>query len=311
MSILTVTMNPSVDIAYQLPTFKLDDVNRVSNVNKSAGGKGLNVTRVLKEIDEDLTATGLVGGDLGNYIKSQLDQGAIHHDFYQIKGNTRNCIAILHEGMQTEILESGPTISDVEGEAFKNHFESLLKDAEVVSISGSTPSGLATDYYVELIMIANAKEVPVVLDTSGESLRQVLLSGHKPKVIKPNVDELSQLLGRELDKDLNLLKEALQDSLFNGVEWVIVSLGSEGAFAKHNDLYYKVDIPTIDIVNPVGSGDSTVAGIVSGITRNYDDVALLKHANVLGMLNAQEEITGHVNLNHYEALFNKIQVRGE
>lgn len=303
-------MNPSVDIAYQLPTFKLDDVNRVSNVNKSAGGKGLNVTRVLKEIDEDLTATGLVGGDLGNYIKSQLDQGAIHHDFYQIKGNTRNCIAILHEGMQTEILESGPTISDVEGEAFKNHFESLLKDAEVVSISGSTPSGLATDYYVELIMIANAKEVPVVLDTSGESLRQVLLSGHKPKVIKPNVDELSQLLGRELDKDLNLLKEALQDSLFNGVEWVIVSLGSEGAFAKHHDLYYKVDIPTIDIVNPVGSGDSTVAGIVSGITRNYDDVALLKHANVLGMLNAQEEITGHVNLNHYEALFNKIQVRG-
>ena len=310
MSILTVTMNPSVDIAYQLPTFKLDDVNRVSNVNKSAGGKGLNVTRVLKEIDEDLTATGLVGGDLGNYIKSQLDQGAIHHDFYQIKGNTRNCIAILHEGLQTEILESGPTISDLEGEAFKNHFESLLKDAEVVSISGSTPSGLATDYYVELIMIANAKEVPVVLDTSGESLRQVLLSGHKPKVIKPNVDELSQLLGRELDKDLNLLKEALQDSLFNGVEWVIVSLGSEGAFAKHHDLYYKVDIPTIDIVNPVGSGDSTVAGIVSGITRNYDDVALLKHANVLGMLNAQEEITGHVNLNNYEALFNKIQVRG-
>lgn len=310
MSILTVTMNPSVDIAYQLPTFKLDDVNRVSNVNKSAGGKGLNVTRVLKEIDEDLTATGLVGGDLGNYIKSQLDQGAIHHDFYQIKGNTRNCIAILHEGLQTEILESGPTISDVEGEAFKNHFESLLKDAEVVSISGSTPSGLATDYYVELIMIANAKEVPVVLDTSGESLRQVLLSGHKPKVIKPNVDELSQLLGRELDKDLNLLKEALQDSLFNGVEWVIVSLGSEGAFAKHHDLYYKVDIPTIDIVNPVGSDDSTVAGIVSGITRNYDDVALLKHANVLGMLNAQEEITGHVNLNNYEALFNKIQVRG-
>ena len=75
-------------------------------------------------------------------------------------------------------------------------------------------------------------------------------------------------------------------------------------------MYYKVDIPTIDIVNPVGSGDSTVAGIVSGITRNYDDVALLKHANVLGMLNAQEEITGHVNLNHYEALFNKIQVRG-
>lgn len=303
-------MNPSVDIAYQLPTFKLDDVNRVSNVNKSAGGKGLNVTRVLKEIDEDLTATGLIGGDLGNYIKSQLDQGAIHHDFYQIKGNTRNCIAILHEGLQTEILESGPTISDVEGEAFKNHFESLLKDAEVVSISGSTPSGLATDYYAELIMIANAKEVPVVLDTSGESLRQVLLSGHKPKVIKPNVDELSQLLGRELDKDLNLLKEALQDSLFNGVEWVIVSLGSEGAFAKHHDLYYKVDIPTIDIVNPVGSGDSTVAGIVSGITRNYDDVTLLKHANVLGMLNAQEEITGHVNLNHYEALFNKIQVRG-
>lgn len=116
--ILTVTMNPSVDISYPLEEFNLDTVNRVAKVSKTPGGKGLNVTRVLKQLNDKVVATGLIGGALGTDIKEKLLQTGIKNDFFEISGETRNCIAILHEGNQTEILEKGPTITKSESENF-------------------------------------------------------------------------------------------------------------------------------------------------------------------------------------------------
>ena len=107
--ILTITMNPSIDISYPLDDFKLDTVNRVKNVRKTAGGKGLNVTRILKQLDAKVVASGLIGGFLGEEIKKDLTSNYIAHDFLPISGETRNCIAVLHKGQQTEILESGST----------------------------------------------------------------------------------------------------------------------------------------------------------------------------------------------------------
>ena len=98
--ILTVTMNPSVDISYPLEEFNLDTVNRVAKVSKTPGGKGLNVTRVLKQLDDEVVATGLIGGALGTDIKEKLLQTGIKNDFFEISGETRNCIAILHEGIK-------------------------------------------------------------------------------------------------------------------------------------------------------------------------------------------------------------------
>ena len=115
--ILTVTMNPSIDISYPLDVLQLDTVNRVAEVSKTAGGKGLNVTRVLSEIKDPVAATGLLGGRTGQFILDHLGEG-IEKRFFEIAGDTRNCIAILHEGKQTEILEKGPTISEKEGQEF-------------------------------------------------------------------------------------------------------------------------------------------------------------------------------------------------
>ncbi len=100
----------------------------------------------------------------------------------------------------------------------------------------------------------------------------------------------------------------MSQPLFEGIEWIIVSLGAQGAFAKHNNTFYRVNIPTISVLNPVGSGDSTVAGITSAIINHENDHDLLKKANTLGMLNAQEAQTGYVNLNNYDDLFNQIEV---
>ena len=306
--ILTVTLNPSIDISYPLETLHLDTVNRVDKVSKTAGGKGLNVTRVLAEIGDPVSATGLIGGSTGQFILDHLDQ-EIGKEFFEIQGETRNCIAILHEGQQTEILEKGPSVSEEEGQAFLAHFEALLPDVAVVAISGSLPAGLPVDYYVKLVERAKKAGKPVVLDCSGVSLEKALAAPIKPTVIKPNNEELSQLLGYEVTKDLDQLKEVLQSNLFKGIDWVIVSLGADGAFAKHGDVFYKVDIPKIEVVNPVGSGDSTVAGIASALYHQEDDKALLTKANVLGMLNAQEATTGHINIHRYDDLYQQINVK--
>ncbi|HEM6272470.1 TPA: tagatose-6-phosphate kinase [Streptococcus suis] len=306
--ILTITLNPSVDIAYQLNQFRLDSVNRVEKVQKTAGGKGLNVTRVLKQIGEDVLATGFIGGELGNDVKNQLYQNHIKSSFVEISGETRNCIAILHEGQQTEILEQGPTIQEHEALNFIEHLRNLLSKVEVVVISGSLPKGLESDYYVKIVELCKKFGVAVVLDCSGEALKKVLESKEKPTVIKPNTEELSQLIGSDVTDENQELQSVLSSQMFQGIEWIVVSLGAKGAFAKHKDKFYRVRIPKIDVVNPVGSGDSTVAGIAASLAHALPDVELLKNANILGMLNAQEEQTGYVNLEHSKELYSQIEV---
>lgn len=306
--ILTITMNPSIDISYPLDDFKVDTVNRVTSPHKTAGGKGLNVTRVLAQLGEPVLASGLLGGKLGEFLEQELDQAGIQHSFYKITGETRNCIAILHQGNQTEILEQGPTIIKAESDGFLDLFAQLVAEQEIITISGSLPRGLDSDYYSRMIGICEANGKPVVLDCSGDSLLEVLKGPHKPLVIKPNTEELSQLLGKPVTDHKEELKLALSQPLFEGVEWVFVSLGAKGAFVKHREKFYQVKIPKIEVVNPVGSGDSTVAGITSALFRRESDEDLLKKANVLGMLNAQESLIGYINLANYQSLVDQIEV---
>ncbi|EGG58764.1 tagatose-6-phosphate kinase [Enterococcus faecalis] len=306
--ILTVTLNPSIDISYQLETLTIDTVNRVSEVYKIPGGKGLNVTRVLAEIGDNVTATGLIGGILGEFIKKGLESSQIKQQFYAITGETRNCIAILHEGNQTEVLENGPFINPDEADGFLNHLRLIIDSYEVITVSGSLPRGMADDYYARLISLANSQGKKVVLDCSGQPLIEVLQSNSKPFVIKPNTEELYQLIGKTVTDDIEELKQVLNQELFEGIEWIIVSLGAKGAFAKHKDTFYRVTIPNVNVVNPVGSGDSTIAGIASALIHGDNDVELLKKANVFGMLNAQEKMTGHINMANYEKLFNQVKV---
>lgn len=139
-------MNPSVDISYPLSTLKLDDVNRIDQVRKTAGGKGLNVTRVISQLGEDVLATGIIGGTIGDFIIQELQKDGINSQFLKTEKESRNCIAILHEGMQTEILESGPTLTLEEGQAFLETFTELLSKVSLITVSGSLPKGLSHDF---------------------------------------------------------------------------------------------------------------------------------------------------------------------
>lgn len=305
--ILTVTMNPSIDVSYPLDQLNIDTVNRIEKVSKTAGGKGLNVSRVLSQLNASLKATGVVGGKFGEYLTEQLDKDGIPHSFSKIAGETRSCIAILHQGKQTEILESGPEVSKEEQDAFVEHFETLMADTDFITISGSLPKGIGHDFYSLLIEKATKADVKVLLDTSGATLKTSIENDFKPFLIKPNETEIADLLGKEINSDAELI-EALEDSEFDGIEWVVVTLGADGSIVKHQKDYYRVEIPTINVVNPVGSGDSTIAGLAYALSEGKSPKDVIKSGMVTGMLNTQEEKTGFINVDNFDELFDKITV---
>lgn len=308
--ILTVTLNPSIDISYPLDHLQVDDVNRIKNVGRTAGGKGLNVSRVVNELGEDVLATGFVGGHYGEELKHLLDGNGINHDFTPIAGDTRECIAILHDGgNQTEILEAGPAISETEQEAFLTNFTRLVQKADVVAMSGSLPQGLKPSFYAELIAICQEHGVKTLLDTSNASLEASIHAVHKPYLIKPNESELESLLGRSIASGEEL-KQCLEDELLHAIEYVVVSLGKGGALGKFKDRYFKANIPTLDhVVNPVGSGDSTIAGFAVAIEKGLAPEEILKYGMTCGMLNALEEKTGHINPAHFQELYDQIDIK--
>ncbi|MGO2082627.1 hexose kinase [Vagococcus sp.] len=309
--VLTITLNPSLDISYPIEHLKINDVNRCQEVSKTAGGKGLNVTRVLHQMGHPVCATGFLGGNIGRFIADQLTENGIQHDFQSIAGETRNCIAILHdEGAQTEILEGGPVLSECDLVAFEEHLNGLLTDHDIVTISGSLSKGLPQTSYQSLIAQLNKMGKKVILDSSGASLEAVLVSKDKPYAIKPNLTEIEELTGEKLSLDqLAELKTLLMTELFEGIEFIMISLGAEGAFAKVGADYYRVSIPKINVVNPVGSGDSSVAGLAMALEQGKSVEAVLKTAMTLGLLNTMEAKTGYVDAAKFQTYFDLVDVK--
>lgn len=308
--ILTVTLNPSIDVSYVLNELKLDQSNRVQNVQKTAGGKGLNVSRVIHQLSGNVLATGLIGGHFGSFIETKLIQENIPHKFSYIRGESRSCIAILHDNKQTEVLEKGPEINEQEKEEFLNIFENILNDypIRVITISGSLPSGLDTTFYSYLIKIASEKEIPVLLDCSGKTLADSIRAEVKPYLIKPNVQEITELLDLPQSLTTIQIKDALLDPLFEDIPIVMVSLGSKGALIKSGNQFYQVTIPKVKAVNSVGSGDSTIAGIAYALDNEQEFTEQIKTGITCGVLNAMNPLTGNIEFKQFPNIFNQVQI---
>lgn len=299
--ITAITLNPSVDRRYFLDGFETNKVFRAMRYGATAGGKGLNVARVVNLLGEEVLATGLVGGKSGEWIEEELEKIGIPHQFQAISGETRTCLAILSgKGSQTEVLETGPTVEEDELSSFLSLYDSLLVSSTIIVGSGSLMKGMPQTLYSTLIEKAHMRNIPFLLDTSGEALLEGIKA--KPFFIKPNLEELEAIVNSNLSTKKEIV-QAVRHLTQNNVEVVMVSLGSEGAIVVTKEEAMHISIPRVSVVNPTGSGDSTVAGFATALKRGMSLNEAVRLAVACGTANAMEEMTGFVDVEKVDKVF--------
>lgn len=264
--IITVTLNPAVDKTVALDKLTPGEVNRVTLVRLDPGGKGLNVSRVIRELGGASIATGFVSGSIGRSIEHSLNEVGIADDFIHTAGQSRTNTAIFEKstGETTTLNEAGPEISPRHVEELYKKVSGRLVAGDWLVLAGSIPPGVPAEIYAELISAAKKKGALTVLDADGDPLRLGVKAG--PFMIKPNRHELSALLGTEPKTVADYLAAA-RDLQGLGIPVVIISLGSDGAVAVKEQEAWQVVPPKVIALGAVGPGDSMVAGVVLDLSR--------------------------------------------
>ncbi len=305
--IAAFTLNVSLDRRYVLSGNTVGAVNRVQDCSLSAGGKGLNVARVLHALGEPVLAGGIVGGNAGNYILRRLDEEGITYRFSSAAGETRSCINIfdLATGVQTEYLEPGMFVNPEEYKAFLKDFDEIAANCKLITISGSLPKGLAAETYAQLVQRAKALGCKVLLDASGAALAAAIDS--KPYYIKPNEDEIKALCGCDTDNEAQLAEAALQLHK-KGISKVVLSMGSRGALLACEEGIFRAVPPKIQAVNTVGCGDSMTAAFAAATEKKLSPEEALAYAVAVSAASALSPDTGGLNVQDFINLKDKIQV---
>ena len=262
--ILTVTLNPALDKIIILDNLKLGKLNRVKENTVLAGGKGINVSEVLTELEIDNLALGIVGGNNGRIITTMLENKKVKADFNWSEFNTRQNLKIKEKNSnrETEINESGK-VNKEDIENFIATFIKSIKKNKTLVLSGSLPEGAEKDIYAQLIEQAKEEDVKVILDSSDEEFKQALKKS--PYLVKPNLEEIESLLGRKMNSNCDLKKGA-KYLLDQGVEVVMISLGAKGAFIASEEEGYRIYTPQVKVSQTtVGAGDTMVAGLAAEI----------------------------------------------
>lgn len=269
--IYTVTLNPSIDFIVRLDHLELGSVNRMTSDDKFAGGKGINVSRILQRLDVDNTATGFIGGFTGRFVEDGLTAEGIKTNFVQVSEDTRINIKI-KAGEETEINGAGPKISDEKLEELKAILAGLSSEDTVV-FAGSAPSSLGNQVYNTLIPIAKKAGAEVVCDFEGQTLLDSL--NYQPLLVKPNNHELADIFGVELN-GLEDIEKYAREILAKGAKNVIISMAGDGALLVTPEAAYFAKPIKGTVKNSVGAGDSMVAGFTGEYVKSGDPIEALK-----------------------------------
>ncbi len=301
--IYSVTLNPSIDFIVRVKDFQLGETNRAYEDNFFAGGKGIMVSKLLKNVKTDCVNLGFLGGFTGTFIEQNLKKLNILSDFITVNENTRINVKLKTE-TETEINCQGPKISDSEKEEFLDKIRKIKSD-DFVILSGSVPSNLGNDFYITIIEILNKNGVKFTLDSSGETFSKSLK--YKPFLIKPNKDELKEYARREFKNNQEIVNY-VRENLVDKAEHVIISLGGEGAlYIDKNFSLFAYPLRVKDnVVNTVGAGDSVVAGFVNYMLKHNDVERAFRFAVACGTATSFSEDIGE--LNFIEEIYNKLVI---
>ncbi|MGV9852104.1 1-phosphofructokinase family hexose kinase [Streptomyces sp. NPDC003442] len=257
--ILTVTLNAALDLTYWVDRLRPQGSNRVRTVVERAGGKGVNVSRVLHALGHRTVVTGLAGGAVGSALRRDLAAARLPERLLPITGETRRTVAVADEsaGDTTILLEPGPVVRPKEWIRLLDHLDRLLPSAAAVVLAGSLPPGLPEDAYAQLVRLAAGHRVPAVVDADGAALREALVAG--PALVKPNADELAAATGTT---DPVAAAGALRAA---GAAAVVASLGADGLIAVTPHGSWQARPPERLAGNPTGAGDAAVAALTLGL----------------------------------------------
>lgn len=280
--IYTITMNPALDRTIEVDGLVVDDANRIVCDTRYAGGKGIDVSRVINELGGETIALGLVGGYTGLEIEGRLINEGVLCDFTRIAGETRTNIILVDRKTRKQYLlnAAGPTVTPSEIGMFFEKIRSLPKDLDFVVISGSVPPGVSKNIYAQVITTLKARGIErIALDADGEVLRHGCRTG--PYVIKPNVHEFERLIGSPV-KGMEEMIEGAQELLASGLKVVLISMGAEGLLGIREGEVYHAIPPQLEVVSAVGAGDATLAGFVLGVTKGMSFEESLQLATAAG-----------------------------
>lgn len=284
--IYTVTFNPALDYSVVVRNFEYGETNRTASENILAGGKGINVSAVLKNLGIESTALGFVAGFTGDEIERRVKASGCKCDFIHLeKGMSRINIKIKSDS-ETEINGRGADISSDKLEMFLQQTD-RLKNGDILVLAGSIPESIPDTVYKNIMIRLAEKNIMIIVDAEKNLLLNVL--ENRPFLIKPNNHELGAIFNDEISDGTNKGKIIKYASVLKnrGARNVLVSLAGDGAIlAAENDKFYICNAPKGKVVNSVGAGDSMVAGFIAGWTKSADYMEAFKMGVAAGSASA-------------------------
>ena len=265
--IVTVTPNVAVDLTYEVEAVRVGQPHHVRRVQERAGGKGVNVARILAERGRSVTVTGFVGGDTGRRVRARVAHDGLGDAFLDVASESRRTVTVVDaRGRATVFNEPGPVVTPAEWSRLVARVGDLLGQSTALVCSGSLPPGAPLDGYEQLVKLAVQCGIPSVVDATGEPLRRALVAG--PNVVKPNAEELRATTGLE---DPCAAVSALREA---GARAVVASFGPLGLLAATEDAAWRAAPPRPVTGNPTGAGDAVTAALAAGLVdgRSWPEV---------------------------------------
>lgn len=288
--ISTITLNPSVDKTVYVNKLVTNDTNRVLKVEVDAGGKGINSARMLQRLGTETQIISFLGGESGEFIKSELERESIHLQYIPTQKPTPTCIAIKEQGglAPTTLNELGGPVEHAELVGFLELVKDAASKSNYMALGGSVPLGVNQDVYNVIIQMCAVKGCKSILDADGDSLHHGIKA--RPFMIKPNKAEAQRLLQRTFTSknDVGLAALELSD---RGIPLVVISLGKQGAVAAFEQHVYDVIAPKVKAISTIGSGDSFVAGVIAGLENGKDIEEALSLGAAAGAATAMSDST--------------------
>lgn len=300
--IKTITLNPAIDKTLVIDNFTINEVNRVKSLRLDAGGKGINVSKIIHSLGGDSIACGIIAGNNGEFIKKELNKNKIKNDFVEVPGETRINLKIvdLKLGTHTDINEQGVEVSKETIKLVEKKIFQDLDKKDILVLSGSVPATVSLDIYKKWIERANKKGIKTILDADRDLLKEGIKAS--PYLIKPNIHELETLINKKINSIEEMI-EAGRELLGYGISIIAISLGSKGALFITRDKEIFAKGIKVEAKSTVGAGDSLVAAMTLAIYNNdsLEEMIKLAIATASAKVMAEGSQSGDIfNINRFK-----------